>query len=95
MTTVIYRCPDCKTAVRVPVNTRNHNGETQYEHDGAWFPWIPHRDCCRREMRATAVLGTYRPNQPCGQKCRESLGPICRCACAGENHGAAWERKEA
>lgn len=38
----------------------------------------------------TYVEGT-RTNAPCNSACRHATSRICRCSCAGANHGAAYD----
>lgn len=41
-------------------------------------------------VRWTQVTATYDPTLPCDSTCSHARGDVCRCSCAGANHGVAW-----
>ncbi|MFI7608470.1 hypothetical protein ACIBTV_25420 [Micromonospora sp. NPDC049366] len=45
---------------------------------------------CDTRVRLTYVQGSHNAAQPCDSRCQYATGPVCSCACGGDNHRAGY-----
>ena len=93
---MIYRCRWCEKAgrpgfVRAIDYAVSKYGNLYSPEDLSHYTQDDYRcPTCGHECKAAMVDAHYVPDQKCGGKCVNAIGPSCECSCGGKNHGAGY-----